>query len=197
MIRKFETPVGEDQRETGESYFSGNPSTAQANVSSEIPTEQSDKVRAAEKPATITTLVVSPNLSMSWRANLLLVAGIAFICIGTGIVWAYFGLWLVLPFAGLEVLFVTVCLYLTVRKLSRKEVITIDANEIKLEWGLYEPQQSVTLPRHWSKLEYQCDDSPFEVGSLTLGAHGKYYPLGLSLGRDEKRSLYRQLYQLL
>ena len=145
----------------------------------------------------VTMLVVSPNLSMSWRANLLLVAAIAVVCFGSALVWAYFGFWMVLPFAGLEVLFVTICLYLTVRKLSIKEVITIGSEEIRLEWGMYEPQRSVTLPRHWSRLDYQCDDNPFEVGSLTVGAHGKHYPLGLGLGKDEKRTLYLELHQLL
>lgn len=179
MIRKFEMPAGSTPQDFG----------------AEAAAETVDGLD--ETVATVTTLVVSPNLSMSWRANLMLAAAIAIICLGTGAVWAYFGLWLVLPFAGLEVLFVTLCLYLTVRKLSRKEVITIGAEEIKVEWGLYEPQQSVTLPRHWSKLQYQCDESPFEVGSLSLGAHGKFYPLGTSLGREEKRTLYRELHGLL
>ena len=179
MIRKFETQAGSTPQKFG--------CDAAGEPAGEL----------EEPAATVTTLVVSPNLSMSWRANLMLVAAIAVVCLGTGAVWAYFGLWLVLPFAGLEVLFVTLCLYLTVRKLSRKEVITIGAEEIKLEWGLYEAQQSVTLPRHWSRLRYHCDESPFEVGSLSLGAHGKFYPLGTSLGRDEKRTLYRELHSLI
>ena len=187
MIRKFETLAGSTPQDFGSE--TSNEAVAEA---------KNHAVGEPDSAATkVTTLVVSPNLSMSWRANLMLVAGIAFVCLGTGAVWAYFGLWLVLPFAGLEVLFVTLCLYLTVRKLSRKEVITIGAEEIKLEWGLYEPQQSVTLPRHWSKLQYDCDESPFEVGNLSLGAHGKFYPLGTSLGRDEKRTLYRELHSLL
>lgn len=222
LIRKFQTSVAASRFEA--EYKAGSEATSgftkeAANVTplSAIPVDStggsSEKSASNERVATpqtanqqsapdesqntVTTLVVSPNLSMSWRANLLLVGAIAVVCIGSGLVWAYFGLWMVLPFAGLEVLFVTACLYLTVRKLSVKEVITIGTEEIRLEWGMYEPQRSVTLPRHWSKLDYQCDDNPFEVGSLTVGAHGKHYPLGLGLGRDEKHTLYRELHQLL
>ena len=72
---------------------------------------------------------------MSWRANLWLAASLGFICIGIGIVLAFMGMWLILPFAGLEVLFVLFCLYLTLRRLARKEVITVDKHAIQLEWG--------------------------------------------------------------
>jgi len=185
LIRKFVTLAdhadSDQATEAGQELDSGQPKSSDA----------------ASGPAEITTLVVSPNLSMSWRANLLLVAAIAFVCLGTGLVWAYFGLWLVLPFAGLEVLFVTWCLYLTVRKLTVQEVITVGQEEIKLEWGRDGPQRSVTLPRYWSKLHYECKESPFEVGSLTVGAHGKHYLLGQSLGRDEKRELYNELHSLI
>ncbi len=206
MIRKFETPVGSSRQgfadqavESTALVSDGLDSGSEEKVNVTVSGEQTSELASAisETQDTVTTLVVSPNLSMSWRANLMLVAAIAFVCVGSALVWAYFGLWMVLPFAGLEVLFVTACLYVTVRKLSVKEVITVGSEEIRLEWGLYEPQRSVTLPRHWSTLDYQCDDNPFEVGSLTVGAHGKHYPLGLSLGRDEKRILYRELHQLL
>lgn len=211
LIRKFETSVESSRLKPGSEAVPGLGEEAVDAEPVNLPEVWSDAEEAVAGPvrttdqeleksqsqSTVTTLVVSPNLSMSWRANLLLVAAIAVVCIGSALVWAYLGFWMVLPFAGLEVLFVTICLYLTVRKLSIKEVITIGSEEIRLEWGMYEPQRSVTLPRHWSRLDYQCDDSPFEVGSLTVGAHGKHYPLGLGLGKDEKRTLYRELHQLL
>ena len=81
--------------------------------------------------------------------------------------------------------------------MSVKEVITVFEDEITLEWGMKEPERSVSLPRHWSKLDYHGTESPFEVGSLTLSAYGKEYVLGKSLGRDEKRELYRELDQLI
>lgn len=104
---------------------------------------------------------------------------------------------MVLPFAGAEVLFVTWCLYLTVRKLSVQEVITVNDDEIKVEWGTETPEKTISLPRHWSKLDYQTSDNPFEVGSLCVQAYGKRYSLGKGLGKDEKRCLYTQLKSLI
>lgn len=128
---------------------------------------------------------------------MLLAAALAVVCLGIGIAMALFGFWLVLPFAGLEVAFVTACLYWTVKKLSRREVITVDDDSITLEWGYNKPDVSVRLPRNWSKLEYHQPRKPLDVGALSLRAHGKRYALGRSLGREEKIELYRALKTIL
>ncbi len=144
-----------------------------------------------------TRLVVKGNQSMSWRANLILAASLGVVCLGIAIVMAFHGFWMIVPFAGAEVLFVLWCLYCTVHRLSHQEVITIEPQSILLEWGYREPEVSVNLPRQWSKLNYRCSDNEFETGDLSLSAHGKRYTLGECLGRDEKRTLYSKLRQLL
>lgn len=145
-----------------------------------------------EKGAT-TRLIITANRSMSWKANLYLAASLGAICMGMAIALATFGLWMVIPFAGLETVFIVVCLYLTMKRLSRQEVITVDDEAIKLEWGYNQPDVTVNLPRRWSRLSYQCKDSAFEVGELSVSAHGKRYSLGRCLNRDEKKALYGEL----
>jgi len=144
-------------------------------------------------PEFTTRFIVQANQSMSWRANLYLAASLAVIVLGIGIVLAAYGLWMVLPFAGAEVALIVVCLYLTLKRLSKQEVITVNSDAIKLEWGYNSPDLSVELPRQWSHLKYHCPESKFEVGELSLGAYGKSYALGTCLNRDEKRALYDAL----
>lgn len=144
-----------------------------------------------------TRLIVKANQSMSWRANLYLAASLGFICMGVAIALATFGLWMVIPFAGAEIVLIVVCLYLTLKRLSRKEVITVDNEAIKLEWGYNQPDVTVNLPRQWSRLRYHCADSPFEVGDLSVSAHGKRYALGRCLNREEKKALYTELQAVL
>lgn len=112
---------------------------------------------------------------------------------GIAIAMATFGLWMVIPFAGLEIIFIVVCLYLTLKRLSRKEVITVNDDAIKLEWGYNTPDITVNLPRRWSTLSYRCTDNLFEVGDLSVSAHGKRYALGKCLNREEKKTLYVEL----
>jgi len=140
-----------------------------------------------------TRLIVQANQSMSWKANMWLAAGLGFVCMGIAIALAFFGFWMVIPFAGAEVLFVAYCLHWTIHRLSRKEVITVQEDAIRLEWGYKRAERCVDLPRQWSQLRYNCPDSPFEVGHLSLGAHGRHYTLGNALGRDEKKELYTEL----
>ena len=140
-----------------------------------------------------TRLIVTANQSMSWKANLYLAASLGVVCMGVAIAMAAYGLWMVIPFAGLEVIFIVVCLYLTLKRLSRQEVITVNKDAIKLEWGYNEPDKVVKLPRRWSSLSYRCTDNLFEVGELSLRAHGRQYPVGDCLNREEKKALYGEL----
>ena len=122
-----------------------------------------------------------------------LAASLGIICMGVALAMATFGLWMVIPFAGAEVIFIVVCLYWTLKRLSRKEVITVDKEAIRLEWGYNYPDHTVNLPRQWSRLSYRCTDNLFEVGDLSVSAHGKHYALGCCLNRDEKKALYTEL----
>lgn len=150
-------------------------------------------IEIQDEKGTTTRLIVTANRSMSWRANLYLAAGLGTVCMGVAIAMATYGLWMVIPFAGLEVIFIVVCLYLTLKRLSRQEVITVDNEAIKLEWGYSQPDVTVKLPRRWSRLKYECKESEFETGNLSLAAHGRKYQLGRCLNREEKKALYGEL----
>ncbi len=150
-------------------------------------------IEVQDKQGCTTKLIVTANRSMSWKANLYLAASLGVICMGVAIAMATFGLWMIIPFAGLEIIFIVVCLYLTLKRLSRQEVITVDSEAIKVEWGYSQPDVTVKLPRRWSRLSYHCKDSEFEVGELSVSAHGKRYVLGECLNKQEKKALYGEL----
>ncbi len=124
-----------------------------------------------------------------------LAASLGVVCLGVAITMAAFGFWMIIPFAGAEVIFIVFCLHWTLKRLSRKEVITVDDDAIRLEWGYTQPDVSVALPRRWSRLNYRRSSSDFDVGDLSVGAHGKHYTLGACLGREEKQELYAELKQ--
>ena len=150
-------------------------------------------IEVQDENGSTTRLIVTANQSMSWKANLYLAASLGVICMGIAIAMATFGLWMVIPFAGLEVIFIVACLYMTLKRLSRQEVITVDNEAIKLEWGYNQPDTVVNLPRRWSRLSYRCTDSVFEVGELSVAAHGRRYALGKCLNKEEKKALYGEL----
>ena len=144
-------------------------------------------------PAGDVRISVQANSSMSWRANLILVGSVAFFSLGLAGIFAAMGYWLILPFAGLELLALLFCLQQTLKRLQLKEVITFDQDLITLEWGVNAPQKRVKVPRQWSRLSFKQSDNPFEVDLLLLLAHNKSYKLGSALGKPEKQELFKKL----
>ncbi|MEM6988324.1 MAG: DUF2244 domain-containing protein [Pseudomonadota bacterium] len=137
--------------------------------------------------------VVKGNVSASWRANVLLALSVGFVGVVFGMGLALQGYWLVLPFAGLEAVAVLCALHAVWRRLERREVITISDGLIRVEWGRNGPERTMEFNRHWTRLEYNLPDSPFETGLLRLRGQGRTAVLGNALGRDEKKQLHATL----
>jgi len=138
-------------------------------------------------------VIVQANQSLSWRGNVLIACCLGSVSGLLGLVLALQGFWLVLPFAGLETLLLLYAFYVVSRRLSRLEVITVDEDAIRVEWGRVEPEQSIEMSRYWSRLKFHLPESPFETGDLSLRCQGRSVPLGCALGRDEKKRLHKLL----
>ena len=130
---------------------------------------------------------------MSWRANVMLASslGIVSMFFGTGI--AYFGFWLVLPFAGLEFALVLYCLSATYRRLGFTEVISVGDSMVVVEKGHDKPEKTVELLRAWIRLQFDDPPSCFDVGKLQLKAAGQFHEIGGNLSKEDKRLLHREL----
>ena len=62
-------------------------------------------------------------------------SSLAFICLAIGVFFLIMGAALILPFAGLEVIIVFICFYISFRWSHQKEIIYISNDKIKLEKG--------------------------------------------------------------
>ncbi len=109
----------------------------------------------SENDGEVVRILVRGNRSMGWYENMILVVSIGFISLGSAVVLAVMGFWLVLPFAGLEFLLLVFCFYKTLMYLEQLEVITIDQELITIERGVHSPHISITIPRHWSRLSFK------------------------------------------
>ena len=95
-------------------------------------------------------ILLRPNQSTSWKTSLLFVFVIAFTCLAIGIGFAFAGATMILPFAGLEVLFVGVCVYLVMKKTYKQEVITLKTDD--LAWSMNQYQRN-RLPLTWELID--------------------------------------------
>jgi uncharacterized membrane protein len=115
-------------------------------------TELSDQARATEFER-----VARRNNSLSSTGRLLVFAFIFVISVGIAAAFAYFGAWLILPFAGLEML----VLYLAFRHIERHaadyERIEIDGDRVKVEWLEAGRTHSRAFSRYWARVVVSQD----------------------------------------
>jgi len=142
-------------------------------------------------------IVLRPNSSLSTRQAMFFLAGISVVSISIAMVFFFMGLWVVLPFSGMELLALGCCLWLTMKKCNVQEVITITDKAASVQRGLNEMEEEEELPMGWVQVEL---NKPLHRGyptSLTIGSHGKRIEVGRFLVESERKKLAKQLIKML
>lgn len=137
--------------------------------------------------------VLSPNCSSNWRENqlfLLLAAGpagiIAALCF-----WQ--GLYMVVPFTGLELMALGVCLYLVSLRSHSKELIQINDDRVSVAYGYRAPVTWYEFPRGWVRVWLEQPVNPGHQSRLWIGASGRQVMVGGFLQEEERIRLGRRL----
>ncbi len=138
-------------------------------------------------------IVLSPNCSISWRELVLFYLFTCVIALAIGIFFLLQGLWLVLSFSGLEMAALGACLYLTSRKVYRREVITLNPERTRVEKGVRRINQSWEFDTPWLRLIDERSGVRNRDRRLAIGTHGNYVEIGGFLGCEEKDALAFQL----
>lgn len=133
------------------------------------------------------SLIARRNCSLSSFGRDLVVVFIAFVSIGVALVFAALGAWLILPFAGIEVL----VLYLAFRYVGRHagdyEQLTIDGSTFSLEFFDAGKLHRLEFNRFWARVD--CDDQQ----RLTVRSHGRAIEFGRHLTGRQRVALARRL----
>jgi len=146
-----------------------------------------------DEDAGLATIVLRPNNSASWRFNMIIVSSLALIAFCISTFFALQGLWLIFPFAGLEIVFLFFCLYLRLRANIKVEVITFDETSVTVEQGRYHVEQSWKYHRIWSKVFVKKPESYGRPKQIYIRSHGKELELGSFLNKHDKDILIKDL----
>lgn len=138
------------------------------------------------------------NCSASPRQLALVFGSIVAMSFLIGIAFAAYGLWLVLPFVGIELLAVAAAFIGYGRHAADFERIELDAGVVRVDRHLGSAVDRALLPAPWTRVELD------EVGHGAMGrvrlfmvAHGRRIEVGRHLPEARRRSLARQLKQAL
>ena len=134
-------------------------------------------------------LIITPNCSISWRQLLAFYLGTCGLAIFIALLFTLQGQWLIVPFSGVEMLALGVALYLTSRKVHRREVITVGEEKVRIEKGIRKAEQCWTFERSWIRLQDELFDENRRRRKLALGSHGSYVEVGEFLSISEKDEL--------
>jgi uncharacterized membrane protein len=142
-------------------------------------------------------ILLRPNQSTDWKTSLIFISIIAFTCLAIGIGFAFAGATMILPFAGLEVIFVGVCVFLVMKQTYKQEVITLTQETLKIEKGEGKIDQVWEYFRMWSFVSVERPQHPWYPAHIVVTSKGERVPIGDFLNEDEKEELVSNLERII
>ena len=142
-------------------------------------------------------VVIRPNQSWTWRANLAFLAVLMFISFSIAIFFTVQGYWVILPFSILEMSLLGGCLWYCVARGYRQEVVTLAPLTVKFERGRIAPEPIVTLKRqfdrYFARFEVEAPMYRFRDKRIALRCRDERYEIGSFLNAEEKDQLVTTL----
>tara|TARA_B100000609_G_C17020794_1_gene333570 strand:+ start:204 stop:686 length:483 start_codon:yes stop_codon:yes gene_type:complete len=142
-------------------------------------------------------ILLRPNQSSDWKTSLLFIFIIAFTCLTIGIGFALAGATMILPFAGLEIIFVAVCVYMVMKQTYKQEVITLSKDKLKIEKGEGKANQVWEYFRMWSFVSVERPEHPWYPAHIIVSSKGERVPIGDFLTEEEKDELVSNLERII
>ena len=144
------------------------------------------------------TLVLRPNLSLSWRQAKVFLLAMAVALAGLASGFAVVGLWPVLPLAGAEWMALACALYLVQRRGHRMEVVCVRGGRVAVEKGSG-PSRPVRweFPHGWVQVRLRRARVRGHPSRLVLAMHGEEVALGNFLVEEERRQAAALLHRTL
>lgn len=151
----------------------------------------------AREIAPLGRILVSANCSLTPKMALVFFLGVATGSLSVALYFVWHGFWPVLPFAGLELVFLGAALWVSQRRGQYREIITVFEDRVRVEKGAGGPEEIFEAPRTWVRLVEEQGPRRGYPGRLFLSSHGKRVEIGTPLVQEERESLGRRVGELL
>ncbi len=141
----------------------------------------------------LTVLSLAPNCALNEDQARLFMGSLV---VGTLLVsgsLALAGFWLVLPFAGIELLAVGYALSLSMRRGRYKEVLRVFDDQLVVEKGVQNVEERVEFPRYWSAVKLVPARVASYPSRLIVSCMGKTLEIGEFLTEPERVGLSKRL----
>ena len=148
-------------------------------------------VSIEEKSNSNYLITLSPNSSLTGIYRIIFLASISFICVGIATVFYFFGAYLILPFAGIEIAILLIAFYLSFKWSSRKELIYISQEVVKIEKGIHKAEYLWEEFRTFTSFQIEKDAN--KSLRLSFRSKGDDVIVGDFLNEDDKNILINEI----
>jgi uncharacterized membrane protein len=133
--------------------------------------------------------IIRPNQSLSWNAVLWVYAIVVLCLMVMSAAFVLRGFWPVLPFAGLELLALGVAFYLCFTRSQWREIVSIDANVVRVEKGRRQAEERWECPSVWARVQLEKSPIAWYPSRLMIAYQGRGVEIGRFLCDDERAEL--------
>lgn len=130
-------------------------------------------------------ILIEPNRPISWHDNVQFIKIFALISFIIALVAISQGLILVMPFSGIEVIFVSISLYLVYKHYTICQIIYFTHNSVIIESGNCCADQRIKYQRYWSKFHVD-NKGNYNIPRLSICSKGKTTEIGHFLSYNDK-----------
>jgi uncharacterized membrane protein len=139
-----------------------------------------------------TQITVRPNNSLSPLNSLRLLIALAVIALVVALGFVHVGAWLVLPFAGLELMAFAWAFYYLNLHADDCEVITFSDDKVIVEKRGYKESSKAEFQRYWARVSLRQQSRG--VSAIFVGSHGKEVEFGRDyINEEQRQTLAKQL----
>lgn len=137
-------------------------------------------------------IIATPNNSLSPTDTIKLLAIMATVAFLIALGFAHIGAWLVLPFAGLEILAFAYAFYVVHLHSNDFDSITIEDDRVVVERKTCKKISTTVFQRYWAQITVRDVESKNGVvgkSGLFISSHGNEVEFGKKFINDEQRSV--------
>jgi uncharacterized membrane protein len=136
---------------------------------------------------------IAPNCSLRPQSALLFFGSICLVSFSIAGTLALFGMWPILPFAGMEMLLLGWALRASLRRRHHMQTIALSDELIRVETRNGALNEQFELQRHWARVKLRSAASSWHPSRLTIESHGRSCEVGSFLTEEERRALAKRL----
>lgn len=133
-------------------------------------------------------LTLQPNRSANWQQNKIIIMVMTAFVMIIATAWSVAGVWIILPFAGLEVGLLAFLTYRVSYSSYQKQIITIDDDTLTFHAGVYYPKCYLSFNKNKITVKTVEPKNEFEQTHISLFDEHQSITIGQFLNQGDRET---------